>query len=194
MYSAKILQLGTAAAGRSQPSYLYLVRRIIGIKHPTVKAMAANTMDTTATSGTNMMADETALCPPTTIPSIAHTMRQVATPARNEDMPDLFRYPETSDTSTPRIPPTGVLEAITAVAVKAPKAIRPDANGDSNFRRFIMRFFCNSNGRCWPASDHRLSLNYGECLSPVRVQRPPDRFNILFVLMFRNNLRIPVQV
>jgi len=74
------------------------------------------------------------------------------TPARNEDMPDLFRYPETSDTSTPRIPPTGVLEAITAIAAKAPKAIRPDANGDSNFHRFIMRFFCNSNGRCWPST------------------------------------------
>lgn len=57
------------------------------------------------------------------------------------DTPTLLRYPDATDNATPLTTPTGVLEAITAVTAKAPKAIRPDANGDSNFSGFIRKFF-----------------------------------------------------
>jgi hypothetical protein len=36
--------------------------------------------------------------------------------------------------------PTGTLEATAAVAANAPKAIKPDANGEVSFRRFTEQF------------------------------------------------------
>ena len=44
-----------------------------------------------------MMAHVNAALPPT-IPSTAHTTRQQIAPPKNCDIPDIFRYPNTSET------------------------------------------------------------------------------------------------